>query len=535
MPDDVRLVHAPEFPPGLTWYNTPRPLTLAGLRGKAVLLDFWTYCCINCMHVLPDLNYLEERFKDAPFQVIGVHCAKFPNEKVDGHVRHAILRYGIRHPVVVDPDFSVWQSFAVRAWPTLVMIDPLGYVVGHLPGEGHRAQIEAYLEQALPQYRAQGVVREGGAVTYLERDLRGSGLPGRLAGQALQQDAGTDRPPRASRPVQGADAAAMGTATALLYPGKVAADPAAGTLWIADTGHHQLAEVGKDGEVLRRIGSGRAGFADGGPQAALLNTPQGLSVADGALYLADTGNHAIRAVELDSGRVTTVAGTGEQARHGAKGGPVLQTALNSPWDVVHKDGTLYVAMAGRHQLWRVQLARRWAEPHAGSGREEIVDGPLLEAALAQPSGIALLPDPHGDRLAFADSEVSALRTASLDPGGTVETLAGQALFVFGDRDGGRSEARLQHPLGVAVHGGWIYVADTYNHKVKVYHIEQGVLRTLAGTGSAGLQDGPLDRAQFFEPGGLAFLDGALYVADTNNHALRRIELGAGRVETVPLR
>jgi sugar lactone lactonase YvrE/thiol-disulfide isomerase/thioredoxin len=555
MTEDMRLVHAPEFPPGLTWYNAPQPLTLAGLRGKVILLDFWTYCCINCMHVLPDLKYLEKRFKDEPFQAIGVHCAKFPNEKVEHHVRHAILRHGIEHPVVVDPDFSVWQRYAVRAWPTLVVIDPAGYIVGHLPGEGHRDQIEAYVQQALPHYRAEGVVREGGAVVHLERDADGTAgrLPhgadtaaGRLSDGA---DHAAGRLPRgadtaAGRLPQGADRAAAfsrgadGTArrpeAALGYPGKIAADPSTGTLWIADTGHHQLVEVRKDGEVLRRIGSGQPGLADGAPRAARLKEPQGLCVAGGMLYVADTGNHALRAVDLDTGRMVTVAGTGEQARHGAKGGPALQTALNSPWDLVHRNGTLYVAMAGAHQLWRVHLTRYWAEPHAGSGREEIADGPLTAAAMAQPSGIALLPDPRGERLVFADSEVSALRTASVDPGGTVETLAGEGLFVFGDRDGGRGEARLQHPLGVTVHDGWIYVADTYNHKVKVYHTEQGVLRTLAGTGRAGFQDGPVARAEFFEPSGLAFLDGTLYVADTNNHALRRIDLAAGTVETVRL-
>jgi len=498
MTEETRLVHAPEFPAGLTWYNAAQPLTLASLKGKVVLLDFWTYCCVNCMHVLPDLKYLEDKFKDAPFQVIGVHCAKFPNEKVDRHVRHAILRYGIQHPVVVDPDFSVWQRYAVRAWPTLVVVDPVGYIVGHLPGEGHRGQIEAYLEQALPHYRAEGVVREGGAAVHVEQEAV--------------------RP--ASRPE-----------TALNYPGKLAADPSAGTLWIADSGHHQLVEVRKDGEVLRRIGAGQPGLADGAPAAARLREPQGLCVAGGTLYVADTGNHALRAVDLDSGKVATIAGTGQQAAFGAKGGPAQQSPLNSPWDLLHRDGTLYIAMAGPHQLWRMNLARRWVEPHAGSGREEIVDGPLAVAALAQPSGIAL----WGDKLVFADSEVSALRTAGIDADGAVETLIGEGLFKFGDRDGKKGEAQLQHPLGVAVHEGWIYVADTYNHKLKVYHTEQRLLRTLAGSGTPGTEDGPLAKARFFEPGGLAFLDGKLYVADTNNHALRRVDLAEATVETVELK
>jgi thiol-disulfide isomerase/thioredoxin len=497
MTEDVRLVHAPEFPPGLTWFNTPQPLTLAGLRGKIVLLDFWTYCCINCMHVLPDLKYLEEQFKDAPFQVIGVHCAKFPNEKVDHHVRHAILRYGIEHPVAVDADFSVWQSYAVRAWPTLVVVDPAGYVVGHLAGEGHREQIEAYVEEALPHYRAEGVVREGGAARVVERPAA----------------------PTAPRPE-----------AALSYPGKLTADPGAGTLWIADTGHHQLLEARQDGQVLRRVGCGQPGLADGAPAAARFKEPQGLCIADGTLYVADTGNHAIRAVDLASGRTLTLAGTGQQAPFGARGGPAQTSPLNSPWDLLYRNGTLYIAMAGSHQLWRLTVSRHWVEPHAGSGREGIADGPLAAAALAQPSGIALLEG----RLVFADSEVSALRTASLDAAGAVETLAGEGLFVFGDRDGGREVARLQHPLGVAVHEGWAYVADTYNHKVKVYHAEQRVLRTLAGTGEPGAADGPLAQARFFEPGGLAFLDRALYVADTNNHALRRVDLAAATVSTVRL-
>ncbi len=502
MTEEQRLVHAPEFPAGLTWYNAPQPMTLAGLKGKVVLLDFWTYCCINCMHVLPDLKYLEEKFADAPFQVIGVHCAKFPNEKVDHHVRHAILRHGIRHPVVVDPDFSVWQRYAVRAWPTLVVVDPAGTIVGHLPGEGHRGQIEAYLEQALPHYRAEGVVREGGAAVHVERE--------------------------AARPAPRPQAA-------LDYPGKLAADPVAGTLWIADTGHHQLVEVRKDGEVLRRISSGQPGLADGAPGSARLKEPQDLYVANKTLYMTNTGNHTLRAVDLDSKKIATIAGTGEQAPFGARGGPAQQSPLNSPWDLVQRDGTLYVAMAGSHQIWRMNLARRWAEPHAGSGREEIIDGPLPQAALAQPSGIALLGNPPGGRLVFADSEVSALRTAALGGDGAVETLIGEGLFKFGDRDGAKGEALLQHPLGVAVHDGWIYVADTYNHKLKVYHTERRVLRSLAGTGQPGAEDGPLAQARFFEPGGLAFLDGKLYVADTNNHALRRVDLTAATVETVQLK
>ena len=485
-------VHAPEFPAGLTWYNTPQPLSLAGLRGKIVLLDFWTYCCINCHHILADLRYLEEKYAAAPFQVIGVHCAKFPNEKVDRHVRHAILRHGISHPVVVDSDFRVWQRYAVRAWPTLAVVDPLGYLLGHLPGEGHRGQIEEYLERALPLYRADGALVEGGAAQYRE----------------AAPDAGP-----------------------LSYPGKVAADAARGTLWVSDSGHHRLLETRPDGAVLRVVGRGDAALRDGAARDAAFHEPQGLLVLGDTLFVADTNNHAIRALDLRSGAVTTVAGTGAQSSFGARGGPAGSTALNSPWDLAHAQGVLYIAMAGPHQLWRLDLARGEVGLHAGSGREGIVDGPLAGAELAQPSGIAV----DGDSLVFADSEVSALRRAALQPAGEVRTIAGSGLFDFGDVDGPAAQARLQHPLGVLAREGRVFLADTYNHKIKLYDPFAGTIRTLAGTGVPGLRDGPLAQAQFQEPGGLAWLGDCVYVADTNNHALRRMDLARGIVETVPLR
>ncbi|HEX7926933.1 MAG TPA: thioredoxin-like domain-containing protein [bacterium] len=493
MTEQRQMIHAPEFPSGLTWYNTPAPLSLKALRGKIVLLDFWTYCCINCMHVLPDLKYLEEKFADAPFQVIGVHCPKFPNEKVDHHVRHAIMRYGIAHPVVVDSGFQIWQRFAVRAWPTLVVVDPMGYLVGVLPGEGHRKQIEDYVNQALPHYRAEGVVVEGGAAMVREHEA-------------------THRSP-------------------LLYPGKVAADASRGTLWIADTGHHRLVEVRPSGEVVRTVGNGVAGLKDGSGATANFREPQGMRVQGDVLYVADTGNHAIRSVDLKSGAVTTLAGTGEQSTHGAVGGPAKSTALNSPWDIAAADDQLYIAMAGPHQLWRLDLARGQVAVHAGSGREEIIDGPLPESALAQPSGI----DVDGDAVVFADSEVSSLRRAGLSPLGQVQTLIGGGLFDFGDVDGARGTAKLQHPLGVLARNGHVLVADTYNHKVKLFDKQSGAIKTLAGSGTPGLADGPLGTAQFQEPSGLAWLGDRLYVADTNNHALRWIDLKAGAVGTVAVK
>jgi DNA-binding beta-propeller fold protein YncE len=248
-----------------------------------------------------------------------------------------------------------------------------------------------------------------------------------------------------------------------------------------------------------------------------------------ALYVADRENHAIRRVDLPSRQVTTVAGTGRPGHSRTARGPGRSIALSSPWDVAVSRGTLYIAMAGPHQLWALDLASGEVRPHAGSGREELQDGPLGQAELAQPSGLAT----DGTRLYFADSETSAIRTADLDPAGQVRTLVGTGLFDFGDTDGEADAARLQHPLGVAVHAGKVYVADTYNHKVKVVEPGSRKVATLLGDGTPGHADG--EKARFFEPGGLSVAGDRLYVADTNNHAIRVADLATGRVSTLALK
>ncbi|HEX2869201.1 MAG TPA: thioredoxin-like domain-containing protein [Ignavibacteriales bacterium] len=126
---------APEFPDGLDWLNVDHPIKLSDLRGKVVLLDFWTFCCINCMHIIPDLKKLEAKYP-GELAVIGVHSAKFLSEQETGNIRQAILRYDIEHPVVNDKDFKIWTSYGANAWPTVVLIDPRGDVVGHHSGEG---------------------------------------------------------------------------------------------------------------------------------------------------------------------------------------------------------------------------------------------------------------------------------------------------------------------------------------------------------------------------------------------------------------
>jgi thiol-disulfide isomerase/thioredoxin len=482
-------VNAPDFPGDLEWLNTERPLSLKDLRGKLVLLDFWTYCCINCMHILPDLKKLENKYR-RELVVIGVHSAKFTGERHTGNIRQAILRYEIDHPVINDFAMEVWQQYAVRAWPTLMLIDPEGKLVGYFSGEGVYQPFDQLIARVIETFDARG-------------KLDRSPLPLKLE--------------RAKAP-----------ATMLAFPGKVLADEASGQLFIADSNHNRIIIASLDEYAVKEvIGRGSAGFGDGDFATAQFHHPQGMAFDGRALFVADTENHAIRRVDFTAREVTTIAGTGEQARRiDMFGGVGTSVALNSPWDLTLHAGTLYIAMAGPHQLWRMNPDTGGIVPYAGSGREDLIDGPLTEAALAQPSGITT----DGGRLYFADSEVSAIRAADLDPNGNVETIVGEGLFDYGDKDGKGTNVRLQHPLGVVYHQGLLYVADTYNNKIKIVSPKDQSSVTFLGTGKEGLMDGA--KATFDEPGGLSLAFGKLYIADTNNHAIRVADLKSKKVATI---
>ena len=487
------LSTAPEFPAGLQWLNTSAPLTLRELRGKVVLLDFWTYGCINCLHVLPDVHRLALTYAQE-LVVIGVHSAKYDNEAVLANVQEAVRRYGITHPVVNDQDYHIWKAYKIFGWPTQILIDPAGHIVQGFVGEHHYERLDRLIRTTIDVHRRQGTLRQG------ETPVQ------RPSPQAMQ--------------------------TPLRYPGKVLADSATSRLFIADTQHHRVVVTDMQGSLLEVIGHGGAGALDGSYATARFRQPHGLAVRGSMLYVADTGNHLIRRVDLQRREVETVLGTGEQARELNVPGTGRQVPLNSPWDVYTQAGSLYIAMAGMHQLWRMDLATAFVEPFSGSSREDLLDGRHSEAALGQPSGVS---GDGSQYLYVADSEVNAVRMASLDPSGSITTVAGGGLFTFGDRDGKGSAARLQHPLGVAYAEGAVYIADTYNHKIKVFDVSQGVIRTFAGTGVAGYRDGTAAQAQLYEPGGLSVGGNRLYVADTNNHRVRVIDLTTREVSTLVIR
>lgn len=486
-------IHAPELGPGLAWLNTDRPLRFAQeLKGQIVLLDFWTYCCINCMHILPDLEHFERVFAGRPFVVIGVHSAKFDNETDRGSIRAAMQRYGIRHPVVVDDDMRLWRAYGARSWPTRVLVDPTGAVVASVAGEGRRDELEQAIASLLEQHARAGTLA--------------------AAPPAIVPDA------------------AVRSSSGLAFPGKVLAEPgvpaAQRRLFVADTGHHRVVvaswpDAAGRSKLLRVVGTGERGRDDGPAERATFHSPQGLAVARGRLFVADTENHLLRAVDLATWEVTTWAGTGEMTNDRTGGGRGRGQGINSPWDLAVHGSRLLVAMAGTHQIWRFELGNALGRAYAGTGREDLQDGPAEDAALAQPSGLAVA----GDRLWIADSEVSAVRGLDLVDE-RVFTVIGEGLFDFGDVDGAWTVARLQHPLGVASWSGKVLVADSYNHRIKVVEPGSRTVASLLGDGRPGADDGA-GGLRLFEPGGLAVADDELLVADTNNHRVVWADLAGG--------
>ncbi|MFJ4617710.1 NHL domain-containing thioredoxin family protein [Streptomyces sp. NPDC088812] len=472
-------VRAPELVGKGGWLNTgDRQYTLAGLRGRIVILDFWTFCCVNCLHVLDELRDLEEKHRDTVV-VVGVHSPKFVHEAEHRAVVDAVERYGVEHPVLDDPELATWKQYAVRAWPTLVVIDPEGYVVAQHAGEGHVHAIERLVTELEAEHAAKGTLRRG------------------------------DGPYVAPEPEP----------TDLRFPGKAVLLPS-GNLLVSDTTRHQLVELAEDGEsVVRRIGSGVRGFADGAAGTASFNEPQGLALLDdSSVVVADTVNHALRRLDLASGEVTTLAGTGKQWWQGSPtSGPAREVDLSSPWDVALFGGTVWIAMAGVHQLWAYDPAAGTVGVAAGTTNEGLVDGPAAEAWFAQPSGLAVSPD--GERLWLADSETSALRW--VDSGGVVRTAVGTGLFDFGHRDGAAGQALLQHPLGVtALPDGSVAVCDTYNHALRRYDPATGEVTTLA--------------TDLREPSDAVLVGDDIVVVESARHRLTRLRLPeeAVRVEAV---
>jgi thiol-disulfide isomerase/thioredoxin len=485
---------APSLRGGVDWINSG-PIALSELHGKIVLLDFWTFCCINCHHVLPDLAKLEEKYKNE-LVVIGVHTAKFPAERETENIRRKVREYRIKHPVINDANQTIWTRFNVNSWPTLVLIDAKGNYVDAVSGEGNYDVLDRTIGHLVEVHKARGELN----LTPLKFN------------------------PEMERPSDGP----------LLFPGKVLADSTGKRIFIADTGHNRIIQANSDGSEPVKIGSGAEGFDDGESDKATFNRPQGMCLEGETLYVADTENHAIRAIDLKDHTVTTIAGTGSQARgipRPGASGQAKTTQLCSPWDVIQLAGdkAIYIAMAGTHQIWKLDRGSEMVSVFAGSGVENIRDGNLATASFAQPSGLAT----DGENLFVADSEVSGVRVITgirgRDPG--VRTIVGQGLFEFGDKDGRGTTVRLQHCLGLAYADGHLYIADSYNNKIKICEPRNRSVRSLVGSHKPGFSDDP---PHFYEPGGLSATENHLFVADTNNNKIRVVDLKTHAVKTLAL-
>ena len=474
-------VRAPELV-GRGWLNTGgRDVRLADLRGRVVVLDFWTFCCVNCLHVLDELRPVEERFPDV-LTIVGVHSPKFEHEADPVALADAVERYAVHHPVLDDPELVTWRAFTARAWPTLVVIDPEGYVVASMSGEGHGPGLATLVAELVEEHAAAGTLQPG-------------------------DDPYVAPPAPESR---------------LRFPGKVVAVPD-GSFLVSDTAHHEVVHLESD-LVSERARWGGRGLLDE-PQGLALVPPEVAASLGVDLVVADSVNHQLKGIRFSDGSIRVLAGTGHQLRERGGGGPALDQALSTPWDVTWSGSRLLIAMAGTHQLWAwtpgATIAAGTVAVVGGTTNEGLRDGPAADAWFAQPSGLAVgdaEPDGGDARVWIADSETSALRSlVSVDGALVVETHVGTGLFDFGHRDGLAAEALFQHPLGVTVlPDGSVAVSDTYNGAIRRYDPGTGEVSTLA----EGLAE-PSDAVVEVDPHTGAT---RLVVVESTAHRLTRVAL-----------
>ncbi len=461
-------IYAPELTCATAWLNCDRPLSMKELRGNVVVLDFWTFCCINCMHVMPVLNEIERRHEGEPLVVIGIHSGKFDAEKNHERIMQAIERYNITHPVAVDDEMAIWSEYCISSWPTIVVIKPDGTVAAIAPGEPDLELLDSFITKLLDESRKQGKLNFN---------------PPNIRAVSKEHD------------------------SPLRFPGKLTV-LSTGDILISDSGNNRLIIATPDGIVKRVIGCGIKGLRDGSFELSSFDDPQGTCEFAGAIFVADTRNHAIRKIDLNTETVTTVAGTGSMGVNAFSGRrTATETPLRSPWDIVCLGDELVIAMAGSHQLHRFNPTEGYIEPYAGTGVESLIDGDLMRSAWAQPSGLSVF----GDWLFVADSETSAIRALNTKSR-IVRTLIGKGLFNFGDVDGKASECLLQHCLGVEATSEGLFIADTYNGKIKFMSFASGEVSTIV--------------RDLNEPNCVrASTNGSLLICDTNAHRILHFKNG----------
>ena len=466
---------APELPASLEWVNTREPQSLAALRRRVVLLYFWSYENVHCVNLLAGLHQLENKYHDG-LTVLGVHTPKYPAQQSGSAVLKAVNRNYVRHPVANDAHWCAWQQYGISAWPSVLLIDCEGNLAGRFVGEGSLRRVDDAVAALLEDAAMRDLRNYTSARTAFRTEPR---MPLRFPAHAL---ATADR------------------------------------LYVSDTGHNRILECTHQGRVLRQFGSGNAGYWDGRLADAGFNSPQGLAISNDALYVADTGNHCVRRIRLLRGEVETLLGSGVLGHHTpADCPPGQRIAISAPTAIILSGDRIYIAVSGQHQIWRIDLHTRGIDVLAGSGRGGVRDGNGAECSMAQPGALAMLPGV----LVIADAAANAIRQLRLSDL-VLTTLAGGGPYLYGKEDGIGTEARFAHPLGLAVDGATLYVADTLNNRLRAIKVRGGEVSTL-----------PLEW-RFHEPQGISFAAGALWVADRNAHEILRVNVETGTCLRIPV-
>lgn len=460
-----------ELPAGLDWLNAT-PASLNDLRGRPVVLAFVNAASAWCTQRLQELANWQAR-NPGRLHVLVLQVPRFDCERQPQRSLKLLRRHGNAFPALLDADWAAWQRYGIESWPTLLLVDAEGRererIVG-LNGDLDRS-LSALAENIAPH-------PDGGRLVE------------------------TVPEPRLS----------------LRFPSAVAAS--ADRLFIADSGHHRILECTHSGRVLRQFGLGTADSMDGPHDQAAFNRPQGLALEREVLYVADTGNHSLRRINLLNGTVDTLCGNGRAGD--PVEGPVAgtNTSLNHPVSLAIAANQVHIACAGDNRLWSYDLGRGELSLRAGTGRLEMRDGNARTiAAFAQPTGLAAVQQV----LYVCDALGSAIRSLQLRSD-LVQTLVGQGMWDFGDADGPRASARLQHPLGIALSADapLLWIADSGNGSLRTLRLGGGELTTVS-----------LPR-RLHGPTGLAIAGGAVWIAETDAHAVLRYDIVTGELGDVTI-
>ncbi len=478
------------------WLNVSVPLKTSDLEDRIILLDFWTYACVNCMHMIPEIKKLEEEF-GSKLTVIGVHSGKFDNEKDIEGIRNAIVKYDISHPVINDSKFNIWNSFKVKSWPTLILIGPNGRIKDTYVGEGTSQKIREDITSLIKKYRYS--LNRDSLPIVLEKD--------KIVGHVLSF-------PSKLEYVKDFESIGIAKTPAIL---------------IANSGKNTIVVSSLSGDILLEIGSGKKGLADGTIGSASFNNPHGLLYKNNILYVADTGNHTLRKIDLKKNEVSTIIGSGIRGQILSDSKTVKEVDLASPWDLEFfpDKNNIIIANSGTHQLLKYDIIKETIAPFAGDGVEDIIDGSYPKNSLAQPSAVNIF----SGKLYFLDSETSSLRVA--EKNGSVKTLVGSGLFEFGHKNGSAKEALMQHPVGLAVDDTGIYIADTHNSVIRKYDASQSSLSDYSGSGKKNDDVGSnLKNVSYNEPEDIISVLDKFYVADTNNNRILVVNRNNGAVSVL---